>query len=273
MLRRLQIPAGIGLAMTFVVLWGAAASAHVTVQPATAEKGARGSFVVRVPNESATAHTTKVAVQTPKDTPLTGIRVQPKPGWTTEMTKSALPAPIPNGEGAPITDYVSEITWTAVPGNEIGPDQYIEFPFTTGALPKDVAQVTFKAVQTYDGPPSEGASPEVLWTEVRQTGQPDPKRPEPLVKLTDPVVPAAAGANPADASGDSSAAASTAAADAKSAADSAKTFAILALLLGLVALIAGIGTFVARPKPAPASGPASPSGNSTAEAKTSEPVS
>jgi uncharacterized protein YcnI len=245
------------LAVTFVSLWGSAASAHVTVQPSTAEQGGRGRFVFRVPNESETASTIKLEVQTPKDaaTATSGIRVQPKDGWDVAIDKAPLDPPI-KGESGDITQYVSKITWTAQPGHSIGKDQFDEFSFTTGVLPKDMGQIAFKAVQTYDGPLADGTS-EARWVEERKEGQPDPKRPEPLVKLTPPTTTSGASATPASAAGGESAAnsaAGTAADDAKNAANSARTLGILGLILGLVALVVAVGAVLASRKPATGSG-------------------
>jgi uncharacterized protein YcnI len=246
-----RILAGLGLAITFVSLWGSAASAHVTIQPATAEQGARGRFVFRVPNESDTASTIKLEVQVPKDYAAlgSGIRVQPKQGWDVALEKDALDPPI-KGESGDITKYVSKITWTAQPGNKIGPDQFDEFSFTTGVLPKDKTSFALKAVQTYDGPLADGTS-EARWVEVRQEGQADPKRPEPLVKLTPPTTAASGtvqGASAAATGTESGSAAATAAQDAKDSASSAKNLGVIGLVLGIIALLVAIGAFVAKPK-------------------------
>jgi uncharacterized protein YcnI len=258
-LRNVRFVAGALLAITLVAGWSASASAHVTVQPATAEQGARGRFVFRVPNESATASTIKLEVQTPKDaaTATSGIRVSPKNGWDVELEKAPLDPPI-KGESGDITQYVSKITWTAQPGTKIGPDQFDEFDFTTGVLPKDKDSITFKAIQTYDGPLADGST-EARWVEVRVAGQADPKRPEPLVKLTPATTPGAS-ATPAAAAptgGETASADNSAAASAQSAADSAKTMGIIALLLGIIALGVAIVALVTRPK-APAAPAATP---------------
>jgi len=268
-LKNVRILAGALLAITFATMWALAASAHVTVQPATAEQGARGRFVFRVPNESATASTIKLEVQTPKDPKLAatvaGVRVAPKTGWDVAIEKEPLNPPI-KGESSDITEYVSKITWTAQPGTKIGPDQFDEFDFTTGVLPKDATEMAFKAIQTYDGPLADGST-EARWVEVRQAGQADPKRPEPLVKLTPAAATgAAASATPAAAPTDNAdlAAIKTSAEDAKNAANSTRTLAILGLILGLVALLVAIGAIVAKPKGATT--PPKPEATKTPEA-------
>lgn len=245
--------AGALLAITLVAVWGPAASAHVTVQPATAEQGARGRFVFRVPNESNTASTIKLEVQTPKDQAATfsSMRVTDIPGWDVTVEKEALNPPI-KGESGDITQYVSKVTWTAKEGTKIGPDKFAEFDFTTGVLPKDKTSIAFKAIQTYDGPLADGST-EARWVEVRQEGQADPRRPEPLVKLTPPTsAPGANAAAAAESAEGSVASIQASVEETKSAANSAKTFGILGLVVGIIALLVAIGAIVSKPKATPA---------------------
>jgi uncharacterized protein YcnI len=272
-LRNVRILAGAALATVFVALWGSAASAHVTVQPNTAEQGARMKFAVRVPNESDTASTIKVEVQTPTESPVTaaGLRTQPKEGWDVAIEKTNLNPPI-KGETRDITEYVSKITWTAKEGYKIGPDQFEEFFFTTGPLPKDKTELTFKAIQTYDGPLADGST-EARWVEERQPGQEDPRRPEALVKLTPASAEEGTGAQPAaEPAASASGGTDTAAIDdAKSAASTARTIGILGLILAAAATVVAIGAFAKRPGPGASSsgssGSSPTSGNSTAKEK------
>lgn len=256
-MRNVRILAGALLAIFFASLMGSAASAHVTVQPSTAEQGARGRFVFRVPNESDTAGTIKLEVQTPKDAAaaMSGLRVKPKTGWDVSVEKAPLDPPV-KGERGDITEYVSKVTWTAQGGVLIGPGEFDEFDFTTGPLPEDKDEIAFKAIQSYDGALGDGSN-EARWVEVRQEGQEAPKRPEPLVKLTPPTS-TDTGATAQDASAasatESDSAAATAADDARSAANGARTIGILALLLGIAALAVAVAVFATRPK-APADRP------------------
>jgi uncharacterized protein YcnI len=252
-LRKVRILVGALLATTVVALWSGAAFAHVTIQPPTADKGSYGRFVFRVPNESATASTIKLEVQFPADKPLQGVRYQPKDGWDIAIEKAKLATPIKSEGGSDITDYVSKITWTAKEGVKIAPDQFDEFGFSVGPLPKDQTQVAVKAVQTYDSPLADGTS-EARWVEVREEGKPDPKRPEPIIKLTEPKpAEGTAGAVAAAATGKSqeTAAATTEASDTAS---SARNIAIIGLILALIAGGLAIAAFVTRGKsdtPAP----------------------
>lgn len=140
------------------------AAAHVTVQPGQANQGGYAKLAFRVPNESATAGTIKLAVTFPKDTPLASVRTKPMTGWTAEIVKETLATPIKQGDRE-ITDIVSTVTWTAQPGVRIGPSEFTEFEISVGPLP-DADQLLLPAVQTYDDgkvvswdapPPTEGA--------------------------------------------------------------------------------------------------------------------
>ena len=59
-----------------------AASAHVTVNPGSAEQGGFTKVAFRVPNERDDAGTTKVQVDLPMDHPIAFVSVRPVPGWS-----------------------------------------------------------------------------------------------------------------------------------------------------------------------------------------------
>ncbi|CAM5658529.1 Membrane protein OS=Kitasatospora aureofaciens OX=1894 GN=GCM10010502_69840 PE=4 SV=1 [Kitasatospora aureofaciens] len=84
--------------------------------------------------------------------------------------------------------------WT---GGQITPGHFQDFTVDLGALPDGTDKVVFKALQTY----SDGTV--VRWIEEPQDGQPEPKNPAPVLKLT------------AATAGDSDAPAPSAAASAK----------------------------------------------------------
>ncbi|MEU0965970.1 YcnI family protein [Streptomyces sp. NPDC005917] len=151
------------------------ASAHVTVHPESYAKGATdGVLTFRVPDEEATASTTKVQVFLPTDHPVLGVLVSPQDGWTAKVTNTKLKTPVKTDDGT-ITDAVSEITWT---GGKIGAGAYEDFDVAFGQLPDDTDQLTFKALQTY----SDGKT--VRWIEEAQSGGGEPANPAPVLKLT-----------------------------------------------------------------------------------------
>ncbi|MDQ1630821.1 MAG: hypothetical protein QOC80_793 [Frankiaceae bacterium] len=170
------------------------ASAHVSVNPQTAEQGGFSALTFRVPTETDNASTTKVQVAFPTDTPLASVSVKPIPGWTYQVTKNKLPQPIQSDDG-PITDAVSQITWTASsPDTAVKPGEFQNFDVSVGPLPKTAA-ISFKALQTY----SDGSI--VRWIDTQTPGGAEPEHPAPTLSLTpaaaDAASPAAAPAAPA----------------------------------------------------------------------------
>src|ERR1700754_1566526 len=151
------------------------ASAHVTVNPSTANQGDYTKVSFRVPSESDTASTTKLEVNLPADTPIASVSLRPLPGWTAKTTTTKLATPIKSDDGE-ISDAVTKIDWTASPGSEIKPGQFQEFDVSLGPLPK-TNQIVFKALQTY----SDGTV--VRWIDEPTTDGTEPEKPAPVLKL------------------------------------------------------------------------------------------
>jgi uncharacterized protein YcnI len=161
------------LAAVSVIGLATAASAHVTVNPKTAEQGSYAKVSFRVPNERDDASTTKLVVNLPADHPLSSVSVRPTPGWTAKTEKTKLPKPIKT-EGGELTEAVTKITWT---GGKIEPGQFQEFDVSMGPLPTDTGQLVFKADQTYSG------GEVVKWEEAQAEGAAEPEHPAPALKL------------------------------------------------------------------------------------------
>ena len=86
----------------------------------------------------------------------------PKPGWKLVVVKAKLAQPYDN-HGTPVTEDVSEITWTASSPETALPDsQYDEFVFR-GGLPAQAGALWFKVVQTC-------VSGRNDWTEIPANG-------------------------------------------------------------------------------------------------------
>lgn len=184
------LTAGVALAVAVPL----AASAHVTVNPNTAEAGSYSSVVFRVPNESETGATVKLEVSLPTDTPFTSVRYEPIPGWKTTIVTSTLPKPVEVG-GNTITEAPTSIVWEAEPGTGIGQGQFQNMTVSLGPVP-DVGSVMFPAVQTYDD--GEVAS----WTATPdEVAADDTLKPAPVLYIND--------APPADEHGGSHAAMSS----------------------------------------------------------------
>ncbi|MFB4301268.1 YcnI family protein [Actinomadura sp. NTSP31] len=157
-----------------VIALATAASAHVTVNPKTAEQGSYAKISFRVPNEEDNADTTKLVVNLPADHPVSSVSVRPVPGWTAKVVESKLPAPVKT-EGGELTKAVTQITWS---GGKIEPGQFEEFDVSLGPLPADTDTMTFKADQTY----SNGEV--VKWEQDPGDGSNEPEHPAPTLKLT-----------------------------------------------------------------------------------------
>ena len=196
------------LAVPALVLGAAAASAHVTVTPDTAEAGSYATLTVKVPNESPEASTTAVRLDLPTDTPFTSVSVEPVPGWTAKVTQAALPEPV-EVHGSTVTEAPASIEWTADDADAaIAPGEFLRFTVSAGAVPDGVEQLVLPATQTY----SDG---DVVAWDQEASGDEEPELPAPVLQ----VVPAsadgghgtaaAAGATDAGASGTATGTAST----------------------------------------------------------------
>src|SRR4051812_11680412 len=110
--------AAVGL-LVVPAAWG-----HVTVNPNEVPAGSFARFDLRVPNEEASADTTKVSIQPPRGLNLTTF--QPKAGWTRTVPKVKLAKPVQSDDG-PVTERIATGTWS---GGKNGPGEFDEFGFT-----------------------------------------------------------------------------------------------------------------------------------------------
>ena len=212
-----------GLAM---VLTAGPASAHVTAD-GEVERGGFGVVTFRVPNEREDSGTMRLSVQMPQDTPLGSVSVQPKPGWTVEVTRRTLDEPL-EVFGSTVSEVVDTVTWT---GGPLEPGQFDTFSISAGPFP-DTDQIEFPAIQTYE------SGEEVAWIDETVAGEPEPEHPAPVVELaaesssgTEESVPPG-GDEVATPSGDD---------------EGTDALAIVALVVGVVALVAaGFATVLAR---------------------------
>jgi uncharacterized protein YcnI len=176
--RRAGVVAGIAAATGAAMLFGSGiASAHVSAN-VIGEDAAQGGYTkitFRVPNEDEKAGTTKLEVSFPTDTPLSGARTKPMPGWqsTVTMTKLAKPVEVNNTD---VTDAVSKVTWTADPGTRIAPGQFQEFEVSAGPLP-ETDMLVMPAIQTYD------SGEVVKWDTPMKDGEEEPEHPAPAIAL------------------------------------------------------------------------------------------
>ncbi len=126
MRKRLILGASAGLA-GFALLT-ASAQAHVSFHPNVLPAGANATLDIRVPNEMDNANTKKLAVQVPPG--FIDISTEPIPGWTTEVKTRKLATPVQTDNG-PVTEEVSQITWTGSGSGKIPPGGFLNFPIST----------------------------------------------------------------------------------------------------------------------------------------------
>lgn len=159
--------------LALALLVPAAAQAHVTVQPNEAPEGAYTVLDVRVPNESSSEDTTKVAVQFPEG--FGDVSYQAVPGWNVKVVHAKLAKPIQTDDG-PVTEGVSEVIFS---GGKLPPGEFQDFPLSVQIPGKAGDELTFKAVQTYEhevvhwigAPETEHPAPQVLVTSPQEPGQ------------------------------------------------------------------------------------------------------
>jgi uncharacterized protein YcnI len=159
-----------------VLTGSSSAWAHLEVDPGTAAPGKTATITFRVPNESATASTTKVEIQIPQATPLATIRYGQKPGWTVKTTHTKLTTPVTQGNFT-ITDPITSVVYTATAGNGLPPGSYGDFSLTIGPLP-DLEAIEFPSIQTYDN------GDVVAWNEPTPPSGEEPEKPMPTLTIT-----------------------------------------------------------------------------------------
>ena len=178
---RLVVAAALTAAL--VVAAPLAADAHVRLYPKQAVAGADDTLLtLAVPNESATASTTRVVVALPTATPFGDVSVEPVAGWTASVTTSELPHPA-RVDGARVTEAPTRITWTAAAGTRLRSGEFQAFVLSVGPMP-DTGRILLPTVQTY----SDGRT--VAWNEPTPARGEEPERPAPVLYVND-VPPAA----------------------------------------------------------------------------------
>lgn len=151
------------------------AYAHVSVSSDDTTPGAEVAVLTfHVPTESATASTTKLAVQLPT---FSTVDVLPMTGWTFTTKTTKLAKPITTDDGDQISQAITEVDWTASATGAIKPGEFGNFSLRVGPLP-DAKQVSFGALQTY----SDGTT--VAWNETAAPGSNvEPEHPKPMLTL------------------------------------------------------------------------------------------
>jgi uncharacterized protein YcnI len=101
------------------------AAAHVVLEYQVAPAGHPYKATFKVGHGCGSAATRQVSVSIPPG--VTDARPMPKPGWSVEVVRQALPQPVTR-HGRTVTEDVAQVTWTArTPGDHLPSDQYDEF--------------------------------------------------------------------------------------------------------------------------------------------------
>ena len=209
------------LAAAGLVLLAVPAFAHITVTPGSVQAGSTAVLTFHVPNEESKADTIRVDMQIPTGHPIAQLLVKPVAGWTISVRTTTLARPLVTDDGQ-FTQAVSEVIWS---GGQIAPGQFQDFSLSADPLPRGVASLPFKTIQTYSN------GDVVRWIDVARPGQPEPDHPAPALTLT--TGPAAAG------SAASGTAAATPAGAASGSDGTARGIAAGGVLIGLLGLALG----------------------------------
>lgn len=178
-LLKISVAAGAGILLALAV--PLSASAHVTVTPGAAVAGSYTLLTLKVPNESATASTNKIELSIPAATPFSSVSYVPVPGWTTELIRTTLPAPVTVNDNK-VTEAVTSVVWTAQTGAEIVAGQLQTFQLSVGPVP-DTGSIILPAEQTY----TDGTV--VKWADTAK----DAEHPAPVLYVNDAAPTAAHG--------------------------------------------------------------------------------
>lgn len=144
-LRRL-VPA-LGLAVTGGLLLSSPAAADVTISPAQAVQGDAASVTFRVGNHRAGAHTTKVEINLPAETPIAEVYPMTVADWAPRIVSRPVDRPLPGIHGGGLTTATSAVVWTRASDAPPAP-AVEELRLELGPLPY-VDRLVFTVVQTY----------------------------------------------------------------------------------------------------------------------------
>jgi uncharacterized protein YcnI len=169
-----------------VMFTGASASfSHIVLDEKAALAGTSYRAVLRVGHGCDGAPTTALRVTIPAD--LRGAKPMPKAGWvlSTQVGKLAKPY---DDHGKPVTEGLTEITWTAASKDSALPDAYYDEFVLRGNLPNAAGPMWFKVLQTCEKGFTDWAEVPVSGTSTNAL-----KSPAALLEIIGDGLPAAAG--------------------------------------------------------------------------------
>ena len=218
------------MAIVLVVGVSATAVAHVEVEGApTSQAAARGEVVITVPNESADADTTSVAVKLPDN--VLQAEFPDVAGWRATGQTAPLGSPLQIG-GQVVTTRVATVTWT---GGRIRPGRSAQFRLRVRVREGSTRRgLAFPTVQRY----SDG-------TVVRWIGAPDSENPAGVLRSAVPVVSASAAPTPSTPTGATTSGSTTSATVTAAAPGGGTSGLAIGLIIAAVVVALGSGAYVA----------------------------
>lgn len=151
------------------------ASAHVTLEPASAPAGSYQKLSFRVPHGCSGKPTTGITVQMPDG--IVSAKPQAKPGWALSVDSKPLAKPVSTGHGATATEAVRAVSWK---GGNLPNDQFEEFSLLVQVPEKPGETLAFPVVQNC-------GEAEMRWEQIALPGQNahSLKAPAPLLLVAD----------------------------------------------------------------------------------------
>jgi uncharacterized protein DUF1775 len=144
---------------------GAPDGTGLVVEPGHVEPGARDvTLVFRLTDGDPPAPATRFQLHLPTGRPLVGVTAPAPPGWTADLTTTALPTPAPSADG-PVTEIVSAVAWTATEPRTAGA---VDFTLHVDLMPEGAGPVRFRAAST------DAAGSTVEWTDSWADDGPKP---------------------------------------------------------------------------------------------------
>ena len=133
------------LAAIGTVALAAPAFAHVTMNPASGPQEGRVTTFLRVGHgcETDGPNTVQLAIQIPQG--VIGAVPEDEPGWTSEVKMTKLDEPLDTGEGDPLTEVPSEVTFSNSEG--LDPHKFREFGLSLNIAASGEEVLYFPTVQ------------------------------------------------------------------------------------------------------------------------------
>ena len=133
---------------------------HVVLDEPAALAGNSYKASLRVGHGCEGSPTTAITVLIPPG--FQGAKPQPKPGWVLTVRREKLAQPY-SSHGKPVSEDVSEISWTAASRDSWLPDAFFDEFVLRGTLPAEAKPLWFKVLQTCE-------QGRLDWTQVPAAG-------------------------------------------------------------------------------------------------------